>query len=282
MAANPLERCIRSAVRANASQASLFGKVGSVEHPNGAVLVAYRNANRALKSALREENKISAVREVLLQLKRTVRTESGEILTSADVFGLSEAERQLEYYNKPNGYKVPQDINPAVQSIVSEVDRQQILIEGMLINDLDPMLITGDEEHQGTLRFGPVAIAAAFWISTTVWSAYSKHVARNAPSFDKQAVAALDLRTTDCCLRVHGQIQRFEGKFELTGSPRFADELEWSPFHYNCRTSIVLYDQIFDNGLTDRMEESADYVMQKRKSGERFDQHPADAFVTIP
>lgn len=282
MAANPLERCIKSAVRANTYQSALFGKIGSADHPNGAVLVAYRNANRAIKAALREENIIAAVREVLLQLKRTVRAEAVDVLIGSDLFGLSEAERQLEYYNKPNSYRITADVNPAVQSIVSEVDKQQTMIEGMIYNGLDPVLITGDEEHQGALRFGPVAVASAFWISTTVWSAFSKHVERNAPTFDKQAVAALDLRTTDCCLRVHGQIQHFEEMFKLTGSPRFADELKWGPFHYHCRTSVVLYDKIFDDGLTDRMEESADYVRAKRKSGEQFDQHPADAFVSIP
>lgn len=59
--------------------------------------------------------------------------------------------------------------------------------------------------------------------------------------YEKQAIAAIDHKTTDCCLRVHGQIQPMDKPFILEGTPRFADKMHSSPFHWGCRTSISLY-----------------------------------------
>lgn len=64
--------------------------------------------------------------------------------------------------------------------------------------------------------------------------------------FKKQAIAAIDDRTTDCCLRVHGQVQPLNSPFVLTGKPRFASRMQGPPFHWYCRTATTLY--------TDEME----------------------------
>lgn len=52
----------------------------------------------------------------------------------------------------------------------------------------------------------------------------------------KQAVATINNRTTDTCLRVHGQTQLIGTPFELTGRPRFSRQQQHPPFHWNCRT----------------------------------------------
>ena len=65
--------------------------------------------------------------------------------------------------------------------------------------------------------------------------------------YEKQAIAAIDHKTTDCCLRVHGQIQPLDKPFILDGYPRYADKIDSPPFHWNCRTAMSLY--------TKRMEE---------------------------
>lgn len=70
---------------------------------------------------------------------------------------------------------------------------------------------------------------------------------------ETKVVAAQDHRTTDCYLRAHAQIVPFDGKFHLTGTPRFADYLEWTPFHNRCRSSVVLYLAMYDDGFTDKM-----------------------------
>ncbi len=54
------------------------------------------------------------------------------------------------------------------------------------------------------------------------------------------AVAVIDNRTTDCCQRVHGQVQPLDQPFVLTGEPRFADRMQWPGFHWRCRTSVVV------------------------------------------
>jgi hypothetical protein len=59
--------------------------------------------------------------------------------------------------------------------------------------------------------------------------------------FAKQAIAAVDRRTTQCCLNVHGQIRPLDAPFDLSGTPQFAPQLMQPPFHWRCRTVMVLY-----------------------------------------
>ena len=60
--------------------------------------------------------------------------------------------------------------------------------------------------------------------------------------------------------------------------PAYACELDWPPFHAWCRTSVALYLPKFDDGLTARMEKSANIVLDERNKGIYRDRHPADAF----
>jgi hypothetical protein len=96
--------------------------------------------------------------------------------------------------------------------------------------------------------------------------------------FKKQAVAAIDARTTDCCLKVLGQVVDLKAKFYLTGEPRYADYLDAPLFHWYCRTSQVLYLPEYDDGLSALMQSSAKKVLDERAAGQRIDRHPADAF----
>lgn len=68
--------------------------------------------------------------------------------------------------------------------------------------------------------------------------------ATNSKSSDtlmKMAMAVIDRRTTNCCLRVHGQIQPNNKPFILTGYPSFDSKMMQPPFHWNCRTSVITY-----------------------------------------
>lgn len=74
----------------------------------------------------------------------------------------------------------------------------------------------------------------------------------------RQAVAVIDERTTDCCLRVHGQWQAMGDDFTLTGTPRFADTQPRPPFHKWCRTATALVQrQYAADDLTAQMREAA-------------------------
>lgn len=101
------------------------------------------------------------------------------------------------------------------------------------------------------------------------------------PGLGKQAVAAIGQNTTDCCLRVHGQVQPVNGLYRLEGEPRFADRLAYPAFHWNCRTSSVAYHEDFERGAkikTSDMVDAAQAELQARtETGERVEIHPASA-----
>ena len=63
-------------------------------------------------------------------------------------------------------------------------------------------------------------------------------------------------------------LRDFEKKFKLTGTPRFADKMQWSPFHWRCRTTIVLYSEDFDFGLTQEFREASRKEIDRRKKKE--------------
>lgn len=69
---------------------------------------------------------------------------------------------------------------------------------------------------------------------------------RDGVKTQRQAVAAIDRRTTACCLAAHGQIVGLDQPFHLTRTPRFAEYVMAPPFHYRCRTAITLYRPAFE------------------------------------
>lgn len=83
----------------------------------------------------------------------------------------------------------------------------------------------------------------------------------------RQAVAVIDERTTDCCLRVHGQWQAFGDDFRLTGTPRYADHMGAPPFHKWCRTATALVQRKYAaDDLTQRMRDAARAELNARKT----------------
>ena len=96
--------------------------------------------------------------------------------------------------------------------------------------------------------------------------------------YQKQVIAGLDERTTQTCLMAHGQIVSLKGKFVLRGTPRFRDEMDHVPFHWNCRSSIALWHPAFEEvGLrTGEMKGAARAELKAREAG-RVEIHPAHA-----
>jgi len=281
---NPLEKAIAAAVKSNDFQRQLFASMGTSEHPRGAVLSAYRNARRAMATALREQYPTSAAADVMQALQRTVKVEMRELLQKALLGGLAEARLQLGFYK----VDVPGTFN--YTDLLSQVDRAEGVITGnvvlqasvidALIRGGSAEMILGDGDRIGVLRPGDVLMAGAFWLSSTLWNSfsYTVNIYAKEKKLQKQAIAAIDNRTTDCCLRVHGQIVDLDKNFKLTGTPRYADEMEWSPFHGWCRTSIALYDGTFDDGITDDMHDAASQVIDERSRGIYNTRRPADAY----
>lgn len=99
-------------------------------------------------------------------------------------------------------------------------------------------------------------------------------------NWKKQAIAAIDHKTTNCCLQVHGQTQPLNKRFHLTGTPRFADYMMHPGFHWRCRTAEALYLPEFESiGITtDEMKTAARNELQaRRETGRRSVIKPADA-----
>lgn len=281
-ASNPLAAAIRSAGRANNDIGRLFARIGTSAHPRGAILAAYRNARRAMPAALRERNPVVAANEVLQGLKAVVMMHTRTVLGMAQELGQAEAARQLGFYGLgvsviPVG--LYSQFDSAIMVIANHMDTQAATIRAIVATGGDPALVIGDDNRIGALRPGDITAAAAFWAASLVWNAFSLTVgAAGEGKFSKQAVAAIDNRTTDCCLRVHAQVVKLPEKFHLTGTPRYADHMDWSPFHGWCRTSIALYLPEYDDGLTEAMRTSAQVVLDERSRGVYNDRHPADAY----
>lgn len=109
---------------------------------------------------------------------------------------------------------------------------------------------------------------------------YLEAQGRAAITMKHQAIAAIDERTTRTCLRVHGQIQPLSVPFNLTGTPRYADKMMGPPFHYNCRSSVVLYvPELEQLGIpTNDMRKAAQAELRARQQKPRRQEiHPAHA-----
>lgn len=109
---------------------------------------------------------------------------------------------------------------------------------------------------------------------------YDQAGAQMGETYQRQAIAAIDENTTDCCLRVHGQTVGMEEKFHLTGVPRFSDYVHAPPFHFSCRTAVALYHPAMESvGVTTSEMKAAARAERRarRRTGRRQEIHPAHA-----
>lgn len=282
--ANPLERSIKSALKANEEIGKFFAQVGSVNNPRGYITTAYRQARRAMLTALKEDNPTLAAADVMAELRKSIVSGTNSMFVEAEAMGSEEADRQLSYYSvKP--LKRPLDnlrTRPSLQSVTAKVDAQTASIIALISTGAADAQIIGDADRSGALRYSDISLTVSSLVPSLWWQSYAYSVqaatANQPVQFSKQAIAALDDRTTDCCLKVHAQIQPLDGKFELTGTPRYADEMDWAPFHWYCRTSVALYLPEFDMGLTADMRAGAQQITKERGQGGTGARYPVDAY----
>lgn len=286
MTMNPLEKAIKSGIRANDMVGDIFAQIGNRQHPRGFVTTAYRNALRSMSKALGEANRVDAVKDVMLGLRQNIESNARTLFVSAQEQGAEESRKQLSFYgvNAPDVSRVGVELSAqnqsALDAALSVVDAQSAAIVAAVLTNHEDSQIVGDDGRQGILRQGEVIAAATFWGTALLWDAFDYWTTAYSSGiqFQKQAVAALDSRTTDCCLRVHAQVQPLNKPFILTGTPRYADEVDWPGFHWFCRTSGVLYLPQFDDGLSSKMRDGADWFLSQRAAGKKPDRDPADAF----
>jgi len=98
---------------------------------------------------------------------------------------------------------------------------------------------------------------------------YYERAQAQLPDLQKQVIAKTgSARTTDLCLRAHGQIRDLDEPFSLSGTPDpFARQMQQPPFHWNCRTSVAAYLPQFDaasNMTTRSMRAQASKELEAR------------------
>lgn len=260
--ANPHHQAITNGRKTTDKLRQMFREVGSHEHPSGAVFAAYMQARRALRGNL-DNGRV--VNEVMNELKRSIRTTVTSQYNDAVSLGNEQAQGDLSAYGlRPVVATLP--IVDAVQSTMLIVSQQETAIRSGMF---DEGTILGDESRVGLLSPGNATRETADWLTRLTVLAWLTSVQQGAAGgeFYKQAVAALDKRTTETCLNVHGQVQPLNGLFTLTGTPRYANQLDRPPFHNFCRTVVALVEARYvSDQVTADMKRAAEVELERQQT----------------
>lgn len=276
------ERAAILAVRTSAELKRLFGRLGTKEHPRGRIPSAYRAARRSLKGNTGDRLTVAFT---LLDLRRSIEAAVVQILSDAAAAGRFQAQREADIYGLPV-VNTPINVDDGTAAILAQYDSQAAAVRGLLAIGQGESVILGDSGRVGVLTPAPVIRESARWTTGAAIGGYNSTItlslqrANVQDEFVKQAIAAIDERTTDCCLRVHGQTVPIDGDFTLTGTPRYADKMKGPGFHWYCRTAIAMVRKADANGdFTQRMQDAARAELKARKDiGGRVEIAPADAF----
>lgn len=169
--------------------------------------------------------------------------------------------------------------------LLSELNRlktsgetKQVVIDRLLSTTLKTGRVSAWRAGRSSME---LATQLALWTAANGAVGYAiDTMTGEGQDFQRQAIAAIDERTTDCCLRVHGQVVGMNEPFHLTGTPRFADDVIAPPFHWNCRTATMLYMPEMDEiGITTgEMRDAANSELKAREeTDKRVEIHPAHA-----
>ena len=254
MSQNPLKVAHKEGRKNDKFLKDSFAKyLGNSEHPRGRVLSVYRQGRLAMRSALNVNARQVplSVADVLANMRREILEVGKVAISEMSVRGVDSATVQAKAYQDAGiDFKpVQQAVNsrPLEDGFIATFDDQSKSIQSLVNGGLyDKNRIIGDAGRLGILQPAPVITSGTEWLATALISAMvvwwfggdDTQTARDT-KFKKQVFAVVDNFTTDCCLRANGQIQPFRGKFRLRGTPRFANRMKWTPFHWNCRSTVV-------------------------------------------
>ena len=274
------ERAVRLALQSGDELKRLVNRLGTSEAPRGRVLSAYRQARRAM----RQVDGLAGVVQVLTELRVTVEAAVRAVMAGAVVAGEGQARTELAVYGLPNAGTGGYAAQAELDAWLATLDAQLSAARGLYVATGDVGQVVGDDERAGVLSPAPVVRDGARWLGIALGGAWAAAVTTalvrgRRDDFMRQAVAAIDERTTDCCLRVHGQVVGMADEFHLTGTPRFGAYIRNPPFHHYCRTSTCLVRrEDADDRLSVEMREAARNEIDARDAtGVRVEIHPADA-----
>lgn len=265
---------IRAAQRTERGLKGLYDRLGNSEHPRGQVLRAYRSLRTNLRATLAQGRGMAerqAVTDLLVDTRNTLALFFDDLLHDAADLGIDQAEAQVEAYDL-GGFTTGLEtelLQNALNAWLGIYHNQANAVLAALSLEADDAVIVGDEERPGLLAPNPAILAGTTWLSLAAmwgyWRLIEGPATRRGFEWWKQAVAAIDHRTTECCLKAHGQAVPLDKDFHLTGSPAFAPYMDWSPFHYRCRTSVVLVlPEDAQDDLTKQMRDAAYEEMKAR------------------
>ncbi len=272
---------VRLAEQTNSALGRLFDRMGGGDHPRSGIVLAYSKARRSLARNLGDPN---ATRAILDQLRREVSSVAAQLLGQASGLGYRMARDNAALYDLSIPIMTETGMSATfLAQWLSPLDQQIGAIEAMVRAGLvDPAVILGDDVRLGLLSPGPVTRDGAKWLTATVSAITAnawKPSAAAQPVYKRQAIATLDQFTTDCCLRVHTQVVAFDQPFHLVGTPRFADYLMETPFHWNCRSvTALVHEADAADKLTRDMRDAANAELEAReKTGKRQEIWPSHA-----
>lgn len=261
----------------------LFDALGSKSSPTAGMWGAYATARDALDGRLSDPR---SVKRTLAALRDNVMTIAESNLSKSLRAGERQAAAELRIYDIAPivSDQTEQVLDQYLASVGAAFDAQAQRVNALLLSGSASLdLIAGDSVKPGILRAsGLVEITTAMLTAILLYgydSVLNGSLDERRNEFVRQAVAAIDERTTDCCLRVHGQTVLIDGLFHLTGIPRYADYLPSPPFHNYCRTGVcMVLASDADDIITSRMRSAASAELLARADGSRKVIHPANAF----
>lgn len=271
------QAALASALKTGDTLLTLFDQLGNRRAPTRGVWAAFGMARQTLAGHLDDTR---LVNRTLAHLRETTRALVEKQIVIAIRAGEKQAAREIAVYDDLTYADADTDalLDSILGTLDAELDAQLAKVRALAMHG-DETLILGDATNvldagrNGILRASDITASAVGWIATGAVLAYAAHIGQAADAskveWHKQAVAAIDGRTTDCCLRVSGQAVPLDEKFQLDGTPRYADQLDNPPFHWNCRTATALV-RASDAGddLTKRMTDAAQAELYARERGD--------------
>lgn len=272
--ANPLRQAWRQAQRVDRKLAQLFGSyLGSAQHPRGQVLTAFRTAWTGIERAykLPQIQRQRAIADVLITLRLALEAIVRRAISEAAAVGLQSAAGQVSAYQGAGLELRPvahiADTETLVTGWLATVSAQVDKAQALAAANMEAEMVRASLIPATVNRDGSQWIAAASALAFRSYLTGAGDMpAPDLPDFQRQAIAAIDGRTTDCCLAVTGQVVNINEPFQLTADPRpWGDRLLDPPFHWNCRTSVVLYRPEYDDGMTEELRGLAEQERDRRR-----------------
>lgn len=278
---------IQAANRVNKKLRVLQQGISPSLHPRNALTQIYKSTRKQIVANFDD---IAELRNILFLFSSTVsRIVRPLIETSADLgrtAGLASLGRRNISTPGLSQIVSPTLITPAIVAIKEVADSQvaQTLAVASINGAVETVVGDGVNSvgffSQGVLNKQINGFLTAITATSTL-SLFEQFIAGQieANVFYKQAVAAVDEKTTECCLIVHGQFQLIDDFFSLVGSPRFADLIQNPPFHWNCRTATALVhaSERFDSLTQDMIDAGARELEARGDTDHRVEIHPAFA-----